>query len=301
MSITVDQARLILRRSARNAGDTSSYSAYQVDLAIYGILTDFLRLTRCTLQTDSVNIYQDTSAVSFAGITSFFRQRVKSITLDSSSWATAVLAAGVVTSITVNRSLIYTSAPTVTFSGGSGTGAAATAVLTLGRVTSFTVTNGGSGYTSVPKVLLNGSEVNYTHGESARGIERTDYGAVQEYLCSSSSVPARLFFDSATTAIVVPSPKADGTLSVVWNPLLVSWTFGDATVSTALNVPDDHIVHVLQVGGAAQLQMTDPEHGYGSSAFAMYRDYRDSMKGADGDGSNVIVRSSRESIRRGWR
>lgn len=42
----------------------------------------------------------------------------------------------------------YTSAPTVTISGGGGTGATATAVLTNGQVTSVTVDTAGSGYKS---------------------------------------------------------------------------------------------------------------------------------------------------------
>lgn len=49
----------------------------------------------------------------------------------------------------------FTSAPTVTFSGGDGTGAAATATLiaeTTGYVSSIAVTAGGSGYTSAPTV-----------------------------------------------------------------------------------------------------------------------------------------------------
>ena len=50
----------------------------------------------------------------------------------------------------------YTSAPTVTISGGAGTGAAATAVVTNGVVTSITLDNPGSGYTSPPTVTLTG-------------------------------------------------------------------------------------------------------------------------------------------------
>lgn len=54
----------------------------------------------------------------------------------------------------------YTSAPAVGFSGGSGTGAAATAVLgtgaTAGKVVSVTITNPGSGYTSAPTIAFTG-------------------------------------------------------------------------------------------------------------------------------------------------
>lgn len=50
----------------------------------------------------------------------------------------------------------YTSAPTVAFSGGGGTGAAAVAVLEGGAVARIDVTNPGSGYTSAPTVGLTG-------------------------------------------------------------------------------------------------------------------------------------------------
>jgi hypothetical protein len=48
----------------------------------------------------------------------------------------------------------YTTVPSVTFSGGAGTGAAATAVVTGGVVTSIILTAGGSGYTTNPTVTI---------------------------------------------------------------------------------------------------------------------------------------------------
>lgn len=50
----------------------------------------------------------------------------------------------------------YTSAPTVSFTGGSGTGAAATATVVAGVVTAITVTDPGTGYTSAPTVAFTG-------------------------------------------------------------------------------------------------------------------------------------------------
>jgi hypothetical protein len=50
----------------------------------------------------------------------------------------------------------YTSAPTIGFSGGNGSGAAATANLTATSVAGLTVTNAGSGYTSAPTIALSG-------------------------------------------------------------------------------------------------------------------------------------------------
>lgn len=50
----------------------------------------------------------------------------------------------------------YTSAPTVVLAGGGGTGATATAIVDDGEVIGVTVTNPGSGYTSVPTVSFTG-------------------------------------------------------------------------------------------------------------------------------------------------
>lgn len=66
-----------------------------------------------------------------------------------------------VTSVTItNPGSGYTSAPTVAFTGGGGTGAAGTAVLGEGadaqKVVSVTITNPGSGYTSAPSVGFSG-------------------------------------------------------------------------------------------------------------------------------------------------
>lgn len=50
----------------------------------------------------------------------------------------------------------YTSAPSVTFTGGGGTGAAGTAVIQGGAVVSITITNQGSGYTTAPTIGFTG-------------------------------------------------------------------------------------------------------------------------------------------------
>jgi hypothetical protein len=76
--------------------------------------------------------------------------------------ATATIDPRGLTSISITNAGSYTlgsPAPAVSFSGGGGSGAAATAVLTqFGhsdfRVTSITITNPGSGYTSAPSVVF---------------------------------------------------------------------------------------------------------------------------------------------------
>jgi hypothetical protein len=53
-----------------------------------------------------------------------------------------------------NAGTRYLEVPAVTFSGGAGSNAAATAVIAGGAVTAVTITNVGSGYTSAPTVTL---------------------------------------------------------------------------------------------------------------------------------------------------
>lgn len=69
---------------------------------------------------------------------------------------TAVITGDAVTGITItNPGTGYTSPPTISFTGGGGTGATATVAL-VSRVQSITVTAGGSGYLQVPTVALTG-------------------------------------------------------------------------------------------------------------------------------------------------
>ena len=68
---------------------------------------------------------------------------------------TAVITSSFVTSITVSDGGAgYTGAPSVTLTGGGGSGATATASVVNGVVTSFTITSPGSGYTSAPTVSI---------------------------------------------------------------------------------------------------------------------------------------------------
>jgi len=50
----------------------------------------------------------------------------------------------------------FSGTPTIEITGGGGTGATATATVSSGAVTSFTITNKGTGYTSVPTVTITG-------------------------------------------------------------------------------------------------------------------------------------------------
>nr|HMT29617.1 hypothetical protein [Bacteroidia bacterium] len=79
--------------------------------------------------------------------------------------ATAVVANGKITSITItNGGTNYTAPPTITINGVGGTGVvgptitipAATATVTNGMVSGFTITNGGADYIAAPTITLTG-------------------------------------------------------------------------------------------------------------------------------------------------
>lgn len=67
---------------------------------------------------------------------------------------TAIADQGIGTIIIEEGGSGYTTAPTVTFVGGGGSGATATATVADGKVTGFEMTEAGSGYTSNPTVIL---------------------------------------------------------------------------------------------------------------------------------------------------
>lgn len=75
---------------------------------------------------------------------------------DSGAELQAVLVTDTVESITLLDGGSGYSSPTVAITGGGGTGATATAVESGGEITSVTLTNPGSGYTSTPSVAITG-------------------------------------------------------------------------------------------------------------------------------------------------
>lgn len=70
--------------------------------------------------------------------------------------ATAVISGGVTAVSVGSPGTGYTTAPAVLFSGGGGTGAAAFAIISGSGVASVTVTAPGTGYTSAPSVIFSG-------------------------------------------------------------------------------------------------------------------------------------------------
>lgn len=102
----------------------------------------------------------------------------------------------------VNPGINYTLVPTVTITGGNGTGATATATIRDGALVKINVVNPGSGYTQVPTVTITGNGTNATAiaevvnykflqsqnaGFDSSYIEYLRY-ALAQYMCSEYGV-----------------------------------------------------------------------------------------------------------------
>jgi len=140
-----------------------------------------------------------------------------------------------VVSVTVsNQGSGYASAPAVSFSGGGGSSAAGTAVLTDNKVTSVTVTNVGSSYTSAPTATAAApSEVTFNAASAVDGTDITltshpfETGDAVTYSDKSGTAIAELT-DGGTFFIV----KVDA------NTVQLATTALNASAGTVLTLTD---------------------------------------------------------------
>lgn len=152
----------------------------------------------------------------------------------------------------------YLEAPAVTFSGGGGTSAAATASVSGGAVSSIAVTNVGSGYTSAPTVaiarprrtipttgvtiateqiayashgLIAGESIKYFHGG---GTAITGLSNNTEYFVSALGLAAGTFRLAASAGAAAGRAAISG--------VAISGTSGQFTCTATTLAVGDHIV-----------------------------------------------------------
>jgi hypothetical protein len=124
------------------------------------------RLSTCLAQ-NTVVTYQGhvtSNATNFTGTGQFKAAIVTSTNNSRTATATANLSGAFVTSYTVTGGGNgYSSVPAVTITGGGGSGATATATISGGAVTAINPGSAGSGYTSAPTVTIGPPPANVTY------------------------------------------------------------------------------------------------------------------------------------------
>lgn len=185
--------------------------------------------------------------------------------------ATEISAGGdnVVSVAVINGGTLYVEAPAVTFSGGGGSSAAATATISGGAVTSIAVTNTGSSYETVPTVtipkarvtiltsgvqtayeqfiyaghgLVAADEVKYYHGG---GTAATGLTNGTSYYVSAMNLTSGLFRLAASSSAAALR-TAIGTLEV-------SGTAGEFTCAATTLAAGDRVVITGTLTGTATI------------------------------------------------
>jgi len=122
---------------------------------------------------------------------------------------------GVITGITVSSGGSgYTSAPTVVFTGGGGSGAAATATVASGAVTAITLTSAGSNYASAPTISFSGGG-----GTGAAASAAFKAGKAHVDTAAAMAVPGVkgvYFYDSFPDGTLAATDSRYGTLQSSW-------------------------------------------------------------------------------------
>lgn len=107
-----------------------------------------------------------------------------------------------VTGITVTaQGSGYTSAPTVAFTGGGGTGAAGTAIVAGGKVTGIEITDPGSGYTSAPSISFTGGAGSGATATASVGTLANPIAAALPAMLDSIFAVAYVFAGSVSASV----------------------------------------------------------------------------------------------------
>lgn len=188
--------------------------------------------------------------------------------------ATATVTSGFVTSIAVtDGGNGYTTAPTVTISGGGGSAATATATVSGGAVTGITVVSAGGGYTSIPTVTIAPPPTSITY------VTYWSHDATS----SAGSEP------SSSVAL----PVVNGLFTV---PL------GDTTVSNMGGLPptvlnNDHVrLRIWFNDGVHGFAMMPPDHPFNSAPYALVAQNLAGSISASQLPANVALLSSNASF-----
>jgi hypothetical protein len=222
---------------------------------------------RAMAQVPSVISYQgrvQVNGTNFSGTGQFKFAIVSAGTnITRQATATATVTSGFVTSISVtDGGAGYTSAPAVTITDSTGSGASATANVSGGMVSSITVNNAGSGYSSSPSVAIAPPPLSFVYGTFWSNDGTSDAGSEP---ASSVAVPVQqglfnVFLGDTTLSNMQPVPPSVFTQPDV---RLRIW-FSDGVNGFSQLSPDQRLGSVGYAMMAAQVS----DSGVNASAIA---------------------------------
>ena len=154
----------------------------------------------------------------------------------------------------------YTIAPQITFIGGGGTGAAGYATINgFGQLSSIVITNPGSGYTTIPTIIINGTG----SGAQARAVLRNVYDNSNVGHNVVRSIKTTMKFDRISYtnsnvfqhwSTVTSGQVIAGNTIIVLNGLLYKLDTTDYTVTSNLEFP---VANVTQINSASFNEAND--------------------------------------------
>lgn len=143
----------------------------------------------------------------------------------STAQLTAKVSGGSVTGVTISTAGSgYTTSPTITFSGGGGSGAAIDVTVSDGKITKVTLVSGGSGYTTAPTINLTGGG-NGT-GTSSSGTSDSEDSA-ETTVFDSTDARTSLENNFGNSAFLVSTP-----IRIVFSSLFMVEGYVTSTIVT---------------------------------------------------------------------
>lgn len=180
----------------------------------------------------------------------------------SGAVATCTISGKINTCIITNSGTGYTSAPTIGFTGGGGAGAEATAYVDGGVIAGIEVTDGGSGYTSKPTVTITGGS-----GTGATAITTATLGYVDTITLSNGGVGY-----TSAPAIAFSAPPTGGATPVARSLMLHSQTAANIVKNGSYDIKtifkqkiNLDAIHISLTSGTCVVQLTVDGASVGTS------------------------------------
>ena len=184
----------------------------------------------------------------------------------------------------INAGYGYTTAPSVVFVGGGGSGVAATAIIGDGVVGIVTLTNAGSGYASAPTVTFSGPGT----GTTATGVAKINSVGIVTQIAITNAGSGY----TAAPSITISSPYMIGVGTYIYNETITGSLSGTTAKVRDWNATTGKL-QVYDIDGT--FVKNDVITGAASSAFYSLR-LLDTNNTQDAFAENDVIESEADSI-----